>query len=57
MKAVKLYMTLDEFDMHIKKRVSEEERNQLKESMFVPVKIGINESDMSIEVLAVTTTK
>ena len=50
MTALKLYCTFDDINEYIQKRISEE----YKDHVFIPVKVEINERDLSIDVTLVS---
>lgn len=52
MTALKLYCTFDDINEYIQKRISEE----YKDHVFVPVKVELNERDLSIEMTLVAPT-
>lgn len=53
MKIMKVYSTLDDFDNYVKEHLSQEDLEEFQDHTFVPLKIKLNESDMSIEALIV----
>ncbi len=48
MYVVKVYFTLDELSDLVKKKLSEKDRRRFENNMFVPVKIGVNDSDLTV---------
>lgn len=53
----KVYTTLTDFDHYIKSKLTKDGLDQFKDCTFVPVKLGLNETDMSIEALIVPVKK
>lgn len=53
MHVLKLYIGVEELSDYVKSRLSEKEK--FRDNLFVPINIGINENDMSVEFLFVTT--
>ena len=50
MKAIKVYMTIDDFDNYIKSKLSPLDLEEFNECTFVPLRLEFNtETDMSIE--------
>lgn len=53
MKAIKVYIPLDELSQYIKSKLPADELADIADSTLVPLRIGLNESDMSVEALVV----
>ena len=53
MRVIKLYTTLDDFDDYVKKHLAQNDLAEFEDCTFVPLNIGLNETDMSIEALIV----
>lgn len=53
MKAIKVYIPLDELSQYIKSKLPADELADIADCTLVPLRIGLNESDMSIEALIV----
>lgn len=54
MYVTKVYFTLDELNDFIKEKLSKEDRVRFENSAFIPIKIGLNDSDLTIEATFVT---
>lgn len=50
---IKVYCTLIDFSKYVKAKLPEEDLERFKDCTFVPIKLGLNEADMSIEALIV----
>ena len=50
---INVYCTLTEFDDYVKSKLAKEDLDKFKDCTFVPLKLGLNETDMSIEALIV----
>ncbi len=57
MYAIKIYFTLDELSDLVKEKLSEKDRQRFENSMFVPIKIGVNDSDLTVNATFVSTQK
>jgi len=55
MYVTKVYFTLDELSDLLKSKFSEEDHKRFENSSFVPIKIGLNDSDLTIEATFVST--
>lgn len=55
MYAVNLYFTLDELSKFVKEKLSEKDRQRFEGSMFVPIKIGVNDRDLTVDAIFVAT--
>lgn len=55
MYVVKFYFDLEELSNLVKGKLSEEDCAKFKGSVFLPVKIGINDSDLTVEATFVST--
>lgn len=53
MPIINVYCTLDEFSCHVKGKLTKENLDKFKDCTFVPLKLGLNETDMSVEALIV----
>lgn len=53
MKAIKVYIPLDELSQYIKSKLPADELADIADCTLVPLRIGFNESDMSVEALIV----
>ena len=53
MKAIKVYIPLDELSQYIKGKLPADELADIADCTLVPLRIGLNESDMSVEALIV----
>ena len=54
MKAIHVYMTLDDFDTYIQNKLSPEDLSEFHDCTFVPLKLEFNvETDMSIDALII----
>ena len=53
MKVIRVYMSAEEFSNYIRDRLPPEDIEGLDDCVFVPVKIGLNDMDFSIEALVV----
>lgn len=53
MRVIKVYTTLDDFDDYVKKHLYQNDLAEFEDHTFVPLKIELNETDMSIETLIV----
>ena len=53
MKALKVYVPFDEFSNYIKSKLNDEDLADCQDCVFVPIKIGLNECDFSVEALCV----
>lgn len=51
----KVYCTFDELSNFLKERFSAEDREKFKDNTFVPVKIGLNDTDLTLEATFVST--
>ena len=54
MYVTKVYFTLDELSDFIKEKLSKEDHARFENSAFIPIKIGLNDSDLTIEATFVT---
>jgi len=48
MHVIKVYFTLDELSNLVKEKLSREEQQRFESNIFVPVKIGVNDSDLTV---------
>jgi len=55
MYATKVYFTLNELSNLLKEKFSDEDRMRFESNLFVPVKIGLNDSDLTVEATFVST--
>ena len=53
MKVAKIYITMEEFNAYIKSKLHGDDLLELGDCTFVPLKIGLNETDFSIETIVV----
>lgn len=51
----KVYISLSELGQWFYEKLSEADKEKFEGCIFVPIKVGINESDMSLEALFVPT--
>ena len=51
MYGVKLYLTFDELNEHMRDKVDSQYRN----TKFIPIKVEINETDLSVEITMIST--
>ena len=53
MKVAKIYITMEEFSDYVKSKLHSDDLLELSDCTFVPLKIGLNETDFSIEAVVV----
>lgn len=53
MPIINIYCTLTEFSDYVKSRIAKEDLDKFQDCTFAPLKLGLNETDMSIEALIV----
>ena len=53
MKVAKIYITMEEFSDYVKSKLHSDDLLELGDCTFVPLKIGLNETDFSIEAIVV----
>ena len=53
MKVAKIYITMEEFNAYVKSKLHGDDLLELGDCTFVPLKIGLNEADFSIETIVV----
>lgn len=51
--AIKVYYSVTEFSDYVKCKLTKEAKEHFSDCTFVPLQIGVNEHDMSIEALIV----
>lgn len=54
MHVVKVYFEISELSDILKEKLSESDRERFKDSLFVPVKISVNDDDFTVEASFVT---